>query len=344
VRTPSRLLPALTAALVVVSLAWCVARTARVKGPRFLGLAQEGAFALPRLPVTVRVVDATAPGSPGDGFCRSELLRAALKRRDYLWLSDDPGVSWPPDFSLECSEQDWDSLRFVLRRPDGEKVYGASIQRIGGAGGDDLAARQIALVLGTKSKYSGLALSAACVAYMAANQNRFAERGARALADGRDDDAAELLALGLESNLNAAALYFGLAEAYARQGLADQAYWYFAAYLESAGRSPDDAADQVESVLGAMPETPARAGREEVLLSRWRAAQDAGNWNDALELQRELAVETPWDESLYDRTERAYAAIGWDPLARVWAERLATARRVNADEALMRRLRELVGS
>ncbi|MBI2386428.1 MAG: hypothetical protein HYV14_10490 [Elusimicrobia bacterium] len=299
-------------------------------------------FTLPLFPVTVEILDKTENGPRSDGLCSSATLRERLHRRAFLWLAGDPAVTWRADLILECRDlQGEGKVHVALFWPDRQKIYGFKVPRIGGSDGDDLASRTIAINLAmNEEKVAAPALTA----FMAANLRHFTEEGARKLQEGAWDEAAELLHLALESPVEPPALYFGLAKAYAGLGLADQAYWYFAAYLESSRQDPEDVADKAREVLKAIADAPARAPRDGEIAGRWRAAAGAEDWNDALVLQKTLALETPWDEALYQRTADAYQKLGWSALEDNWRRRQKGARSVNTGRARMERLQQLVAA
>lgn len=341
-------LPRLWGALMLAWFAWFGAFAA---GPRsfaksrmnLLGAPEsEPNFTLPLFPVTVELLDKTESGPRSDGLCSSEILRERLRRRSFLWLAGDPAVTWRADMILECRDLPGEGkVHVALLWPDRQKIYGFKVPRIGGADGDDLAARTIAINLAmNKDKVAAPVLTA----FMAANLRHFTEEGARKLEEGSWDEAAELLHLALESPVEPPALYFGLAKAYAGLGLADQAYWYFSAYLEASRQDPDDAAGKAREILGAIADAPAREPRDAEISRRWRDAAGAEDWNGALVLQKTLALETPWDEKLYERTADAYQKLGWSALEDNWRRRLRLVRGVNAGRARMERLQQLVAA
>lgn len=346
-RRPAAWLPVAWGALVLLWFSWFAAFAS---GPKrfaksrlnFLSVAEEAPdenFTLPLFPVTVLVRDRTAEGDRATGLCSSGLLKERLRRRAFQWVVErDSEAEWRPDFLLDCDERGPDAVHAALLWPDGKSVYGITVDRIGGADGDELAARTIAIAMSTKGDRVA---SPALTAYMAGNLRHFTEKGAAKLQAGEWDAASELLHLGLESPLDPAALYYGLASAYAHQGLADQAYWYFAAYLAAARKDPDEVADKARELLGSMPDAT-RHSRADDTARRWREASDSRDWNAALGLQRLQAQETPWDEELYERTADAYRRLGWTLLEDNWRARLRLARDVNGDRARMDRLQKLV--
>lgn len=333
-------------------LAWFAWFGVFLSNPRFLaksrlnafGAAEtEGNFTLPLYPITVEIVDKTAGGPLSDGLCSSEILRERLRLRTFQWLAADPAVDWRPDMILECRDLPLEgNVHVALRWPDKQKIYGFTVPRGGGADGDDWASRTIAMELASDREHK--VAVPALTAFMAGNAEHFTEQGARKLQEGSWDEAAELLHLALESPVEPQILYYGLSKAYAAQGLGDQAYWYFAAYLESSGRDPDDEAAATRTILGSIADTPTRAPRDGDIVGRWRAASAAEDWNGSLFLQKTLVIETPWDEKLYERTADAYEKVGWDPLEEHWRRRLKLVRNVNAGRARMLRLRELAAS
>lgn len=342
-------LPKLWAALMLAWFAWFGVFLAQ---PRFLAKSRliflgapeaEPNFTLPLYPITVDIIDKTEGGPRPDGLCSSELLRDRLRRRTFQWLAGDAGVSWRADMILECRDLPAEGkVHAALYWPDKRKIHGFKFPRASGPEGDDLAARKIAIELAGYD--SDTVAVPALTAFMAANLKHFTEEGARKLQEGAWDEAAELLHLALESPVDPPVLYYGLSTAYAKQGFADQAFWYFAAYLESSRQDPDEAADKARAILGAIADAPARAARDGEITSRWRAASDAGDWNASLILQKTLVMETPWDERLHERTADAYEKLGWTVLEENWRRRLKLVRKVNAGRARMERLWELAAS
>ena len=166
-------------------------------------------YTLPLFPVTVLVRDRTAPGDRATGLCAAGLFKERLRRRTFQWVvGADAEAEWRPDFLLDCDELGPDRVHAALKWPDGTAIYGLTVNRIGGAEGDELAARTFAIALSMKG--ARVAVPAA-TAYMAGNLRQFTEKGAAKLQAGAWDEAAELLHLGLESPLEPAALYYGLA-------------------------------------------------------------------------------------------------------------------------------------
>lgn len=341
-------LPVFWCALVLAWFSWFAAfasgperfAESRLNAFSLATAAPEENFTLPLLPVTVLVRDRTAPGDRATGLCSSDLLKDRLRRRAFQWVvGGDAEAGWRPDFLFDCDEKGPDGVHAALKWPDGTAVYGLTVRRIGGADGDELAARTLAIAMSMKGERVAVPAAAA---YMAGNLRQFTERGAAKLQAGVWDEASELLHLGLESPLDPSALYYGLASAYANQGLSDQAYWYFAAYLASARKDPEELADKAWEVLGDMAD-PTRGSRAEETFRRWQKASGARDWNAALGLQKLQTLETPWDEALYERTADAYRRLGWTALEDNWRARLRLARDVNGGRARMERLRRVTG-
>lgn len=139
----------------------------------------------------------------------------------------------------------------------------------------------------------------------------------------------------LESELEAAHIYFGLYKTMSLGGHPRSAKWYLAAFLKSSGRRVKDLTEEdIAPLLAGRDSDKENWKRADITFEQYKDAAANGNWNRAVFLLRKIVVQTPWYEPAYHALARSYDTMGWKRLAKHWEGRARFVSKLNADKDL----------
>lgn len=280
----------------------------------FASLAFAYDYDLPGLPVRI-ALSGSAP------LCRSRELHAELAYR-FLRVV---GAGDSRDLSIECEES---SDAFVLN------IYGhghRGVRRISVERSEGTRDAQTAFLAANAAAKSSVVIEAALDIYVARN----ADLGAAGSDDFSREDwprAIEHLGQALESDLNAAPLYFGLYKANAELGRPDQAKWYLEAFLKASGRKASELTDeQVMPLIRVQASGSTARSLADGRFHEYEQLARSHQWHAALYKLKEIVALAPWYEPAYVSLAQSYDRIGWKRLVPIWRARASFVRKLNKD-------------
>lgn len=290
------------------------------------------------LAIPARAADFDLPGLParlalqgGGGLCDSKELRSELAYR-FLRVV---GASEPHDVKAAC-ESSSDALVLKLSSVNGAGIAKFTVDR--SPGSEDSHTAFLAAAAVAKDAE---VIRAALDIYVYRNAD-LADAGARALYyDDRAGEASEYLAQALESDLEPAALYFGLYQASAKLGRPEQAKWYLEAFLKASGHKAKDLTDRQVKPLVAVSASGSSGGTAaDDGFAEYERLARAHQWHSALYRLKAIVAAAPWYEPAYVALAQSYDRIGWKRLVPIWRARAVFVRGLNRDAALGRSVEE----
>jgi hypothetical protein len=287
------------------------------------GSAQAADYDLPGLP-------ARAALSGGSGLCVSPELRSELAYR-FLRVVD---ASQPHDITVECAA-DSKALVLKLYSVNGVGIAKFTIERSAGS-----ADAHTAFIAANAVAKDADVIEAALDLYVERNAD-LADAGEQDLFGDDGAQASDHLERALESDLNAAPLYFGLYEASAEIGRPEQAKWYLEAFLKASRHKAEDLTDrQILPLIRAQASGSSGASLADGEFQEYQRLAQAHHWHSALQKLKDIIALAPWYEPAYVSLAQSYDRIGWKRLAPIWRARAKFARALNRDADLGRSVEE----
>lgn len=278
-------------------------------------------FQPPKLPATL--------GFSGSGhLCGSSQLREHLRGRFFRLVDADQRA----DLFAACTIKGGElKLSFYDREKKGFSALGVELEA-------DMPVEGVAFLAATDAQRDEKVVAAALDAYVVANSD-VADAGARDFSAGRWSDATVHFARALESELNAAPMYFGLYRAHAELGHPNQAKWFLAAFLKESKSDVSRLTDeQARPLLVAQAKGPSAGPDVDARFRDYQRLVREERWDAAYDALRELVADAPWYEPAYRSLEESYDKLDWTRLAKIWKKRSAFARKVNKDKELGREI------